>query len=85
MCIGPKTHQRPIGPYFRRTQLWPFKTLEILHCDENTNDGNDVYGMLTISPALFRALVCSIAFDFHKLSTRQVPLLSPWTDRKLKL
>ena len=64
MCAGPKSHQRPIGPYFCRTQ-----TLGILHCDENINEGNDVYGVLTVSPALFQGRVCSIAFDSHKLYT----------------
>ena len=81
----PQDTPKALGPYCYWTQLWPFKMLEILHHDENTSDGSDVYGVLTISPALFQGLVCSIAFDFHKLSIQQVLLLSPCTDRKLKL
>ena len=81
----PQDTPKTLGPYCYRTQLWLFKMLEILHHDENTSDGNDVYGVLTISPALFQGLVRSIAFDFHKLSMQQVPLLSPCTDEKLKL
>lgn len=81
----PQDTPKTLGPYCYRTQLWLFKMLEILHHDENTSDGNDVYGVLTISPALFQGLVRSIAFGFHKLSMQQVPLLSPCTDGKLKL
>lgn len=43
---------------------WPFGTLEILHRDESTNDGNDVYGVLTISCQHSSETVCSLRLTF---------------------